>query len=225
MRPFPVCHLHDKGNVMTRVDICAWARAALAGGALLFFVAAAGAATTPTLDPAGGRVEDRQQLRTLLDQMEKAISNLDVEGALKLMTPDAVVTWQNAEVSRGPEQIRAYYNRMLKGSAPIVKKFSTRATLGGPAVFYSDSAIAYGKTVDTYELTDGLSFDLHAAWSTTVVKSDGQWKVAALHFSTNLFDNALLNAAQRSVWVAAAAAFVAGLLLALLAVRLMGRKP
>ncbi len=178
------------------------------------------AATAPVLDPSGGRVEDRLQLRTLLDQMEKAISNLDVEAAIQLMQPDAVVTWQNAEVSHGPEQIRAYYNRMIKGSTPIVKKFSPKATLGGPAVFYSDSAVAYGTTVDTFELSDGLSFQLKAAWSTTVTKTDGQWKVAALHFSTNLFDNALLNSAERLIWIAAVAAFAAGLLLAWLGLRL-----
>lgn len=193
-------------------------------GALMVSCGWAWAATAPVLNPSGGRVEDRLQLRTLLDQMEKAISNLDVEAAIAQMQPDAVVTWQNAEVSRGPEQIRAYYNRMLKGSAPIVKKFSTKATLGGPAVFYADSAVAYGTTVDTYELSDGLSFQLKAAWSTTVTKTDGQWKVAALHFSTNLFDNALLNSAERLIWIVGVAAFAAGLLLAWLGLRLTRKK-
>jgi uncharacterized protein (TIGR02246 family) len=203
-------------------------RAVAAGlGAAAMLLSAAGwAATAPALDPAGGRVEDRQALRVLLDQMEKAISDLDVEAAIKLMTPNPVVTWQNAEVSRGPTEIRAYYARMMKGSgsAPIVRKFSTKATLGGPAVFYSDSAVAYGRTVDTYELTEGLKFELNAMWSTTVVKTDGQWKVAALHFSTNLFDNPLLNAAERTIWIAAAIAFLAGLAIAWLAMRLMRRK-
>lgn len=196
------------------------------GACALLACTAGWAATTPALDPAGGRVEDRQQLRVLLDQMEKAISTLDVEAAILLMTPNAVVTWQNAEVSRGPAEIRAYYTRMMKGSgaAPIVKKFSTKATLGGPAVFYADSAVAYGRTVDSFELTDGLKFELNAIWTTTVVKVDGQWKVAALHFSTNLFDNPLLNAAERMVWIAAGAAFVAGLALAWLLMRLLRRK-
>jgi hypothetical protein len=193
-------------------------------GLALLAAGSAWSAIAPALDATGGRVEDRQQLRTLLDQMEKAISSLDVEAAIKLMQPNAVVTWQNAEVSWGLEQIRAYYNRMLKGSLPIVKKFSTQATLGGPATFYSDSAVAYGSSLDTYELTSGLSFQLKGAWSTTVVKTDGQWKVAALHFSTDLFDNALLNAAERSTWMFSTAAFVAGLLLAGLLAWLVTRR-
>lgn len=190
----------------------------------IFLAQGAWAATTPQLDPSGGRVEDRQQLRTLLDQMEATISALDIEGVLKLTQPQVVVTWQNAEVSRGHEQVRSYYNRMIKGGAPIVKKFSTKATLGGPAVFYGDSAIAYGTATDTYELADGLAFTLNANWSTTIVKVDGQWKVAALHFSTNLFDNPLLNFAKRTTWIVGSMAFVGGLLVAWLVMRMRRKR-
>lgn len=182
------------------------------------------AATAPALDASGGHLEERQQLRTLLEQMEKGIGSLDVEAVIKLMTPDAIVTWQNAEVSRGPEQIRGYYNRMLKGSSPIVKKFSTKATLGGPAVFHADSAIAWGTTVDEFELADGTLFTLNANWSTTVVKQNGQWKVAALHFSTNLFDNPMLNKAQSLIKMAAIAGVLGGFLLAFLATKFLGKK-
>jgi len=191
---------------------------------LLCFGMQARAATAPQLDPSGGRVEDRQQLRVLLDAMETGISNLDIEALLKLTQPDVIITWQNAEVSRGTEQVRAYYNRMIKGGAPIVRKFSTKASLGGPAVFYADSAVAYGTNIDRYELADGLGFTLNANWSTTVVKADGQWKVAALHFSTNLFDNALLAAAERLTWYAAAGAFLLGIVLTWLVMRMRRKR-
>jgi hypothetical protein len=190
---------------------------------LLSFNAAV-AVTTPPLDPSAGRIEDRQQLRVLLEAMETGINKLDLDGLLKLAQPDVVITWQNAEVSRGHEQVRAYYNRMIKGAAPVVGKISTAATLGGSAVFYGDSAVAYGTMVDRYELTEGLAFALNANWSTTVVKSEGQWKVAALHFSTNLFDNALLNAAKRSVWYAAGGALLLGILLTWAVMRFGRRK-
>ena len=184
----------------------------------------AGAATVPQLDTTSGRTEDRQQLRVLLDRLEAAISALDIDAVLKLTQPEVIVTWQNAEVSRGQAQVRAYYDRMIKGGAPIVKRFSTKATLGAPAVFYGDSATAYGTTVDTYDLADGMSFKLNANWSTTIVKADGEWKVAALHFSTNLFDNALLDAAKRAAWIAGGAAFLVGLLVGWLLFRRRGRK-
>ncbi len=186
--------------------------------------AVAWAATAPPLDPAGGRVEDRQALRVLLDKIEKATASLDINAATSLMHPDVIVTWQNAEVSKGIEQVRAYHDRMIKGASPIVKDYSVKANLGGPAVFYGDGAVAWGTTVETYALTDGLKFTLNANWSTTMVKKDGEWKIAALHFSTNLFDNPLLNNAERLVWIAGLVGLVAGLLVAWLLMRLRKAK-
>jgi ketosteroid isomerase-like protein len=196
----------------------------LLSASLLLFGLRATAVTVPPLDRSGGRVEDRLQLRTLLEAMESGINKLDVEALLKLAQPDVVITWQNAEVSRGHEQVRAYYNRMIKGAAPIVRKLSTSATLGGPAVFYGDTAVAYGTMVDRYELADGLDFTLNANWSTTVVKTDGQWKVAALHFSTNLFDNSLLNAAKRLAYYAAGGAFLLGIVLTWFVMRMRRKR-
>ena len=191
---------------------------------LLLFAPAARPADAPPLDPKLGRVEDRQQLRELLNQLETAIGTLDIDAVLRQMTQEPVVTWQNAEVSRGPDQIRAYHARMVKGAAPIVTRFSTKATLGGPAVFYNDTAVAYGTTVDTYELAEGLKFVLNANWSTTVVKQDGQWKAAAIHFSSNLFDNALLRKAEQTIWIAGVAAFFAGLIIAFVLMKMFRKK-
>jgi uncharacterized protein (TIGR02246 family) len=189
--------------------------------ALLFLThAVAWAATAPPLDPAGGRVEDRQALRVLLERIEQATAALDIDAATALMHPDVIVTWQNAEVSKGLEQVRAYHDRMIKGASPIVKNYSVKANLGGPAVFYGDSAVAWGTTVERFALSDGLKFTLHANWSTTMVKQDGEWKIAALHFSTNLFDNPLLNNAERLVWIAGLVGLLAGFLAAWLLSRL-----
>ncbi len=181
-------------------------------------------ANVPKLDPAGGRVEDRQQLRALLDKIEKGISDLDVEVVLKLMTPEPLVTWQNGEVSRGADQVRAYHARMVKGTARIVTKFATKATLGGPAIFYGDTAVAYGTTVDTYELADGQNFVLNANWSTTVVKQDGQWKSAAIHFSTNIFDNPFAKKAQQLAWIVGVGGLLIGLIVAFVISRLVRKK-
>jgi hypothetical protein len=69
-----------------------------------------------------------------------------------------------------------------------------------------------------------MKFVLDANWSTTVVKQDGRWKAAAIHFSTHLFDNALVRNAQRLAWIVGAVAFAAGLLLAFLLARLLRKK-
>ena len=60
-------------------------------------------------------------------------------------------------------------------------------------------------------------------WSATVVKHNGTWRIAALHFSFNLFDNSVLNAAQRAAYIAAAIAFMLGALLSMLSVIIKNR--
>ena len=183
------------------------------------------AASGVAIAQADAKEEDRKLLRALLVEVEAAISGLDIERFAKTSDPEATITWQNGEVSRGHAAIRAYYERMVGKTNPVVKTFSTKATLGAPAVFYGpDVAVAYGTNVDHYDLVGGMSFDLNANWSTTVYKRDGQWKVAALHFSTNLFDNALLNGAKRANWYFAAGGLVCGMILLFLVTTFLRRK-
>jgi len=51
------------------------------------------------------------------------------------------------------------------------------------------------------------------------VRQDGEWRIASLHFSFNLFDNPLLNAARFSVIVASGIGLACGLLTGVLYMR------
>jgi uncharacterized protein (TIGR02246 family) len=93
--------------------------------------------------------EDRQALLKLMSEVEKAINDQDIEGMLAQMSPDCTVTWWNAEISRGHDDIRAYYRRMVKDDGRIISKYTTQAKLGAHARFYgsgADVAVADGKT-------------------------------------------------------------------------------
>src|SRR5262245_56996847 len=69
--------------------------------------------------------EDRQALLKILSEVEKAINAQDIEGILSQMRPDCTVTWWNAEMSRGHDEIRAYYRRMVKDEGRIINKYTT----------------------------------------------------------------------------------------------------
>lgn len=159
---------------------------------------------------------DRQALRSMLTEIETALNARSLEPVLGYLDPQVVITYQNAEVSRGHAEAMAYFKRMMEGAGSIVKTFQTRAEVAAPAVFHGDTAVAYGSTNDHYELRGGLDFTLNGLWSTTLQKQDGTWKVLAIHFSSNLFDNPLLNLAKRMNWAWAVGGFVAGLLLMLI---------
>ena len=51
--------------------------------------------------------EDRQALLKVMSEVEKAINDQDIEGMIAQMSPDCTVTWWNAEISRGHDEVRA----------------------------------------------------------------------------------------------------------------------
>lgn len=160
--------------------------------------------------------EDRAALIQVFHAMEDAINAQDVERMLVQMTPDATVTWLNGETSRGHDEIRAYYNRMVKGPERYIDKYTTAARIGAHARFYGDVAVADGSMRDTFQPVSRAPFSLDSRWSSVSVKQDGQWKVAALHLSANVFTNDLMAEAKSAAVKTGIGGAVAGLVLGLL---------
>src|SRR5436190_7331118 len=139
--------------------------------------------------------EDRQALLKILSEVEKAINAQDIEGIVAQMRPDCTVTWWNAEISRGHDEIRAYYQRMVKDPGRIISKYTTQAKLGAHARFVgagADVALADGSMEDEFFPIIRGPFKLNSRGSATAAKSaDGVWKIVNLHLSTNVFTNSL----------------------------------
>jgi hypothetical protein len=159
--------------------------------------------------------DDREALRKILSEVVKAINAQDIEGIIAQMHPNCTVTWWNAENSRGHDEIRAYYKRMVKDEGRILSKYMTEAKLGAPARFVGsggDVALADGSMEDEFFPIIRGPFKLSSRWSSTVAKSDGQWKIVNLHLSANVFTNVLIAELARALWYAGAGGLVAGLL-------------
>jgi uncharacterized protein (TIGR02246 family) len=169
------------------------------------------------------REEDRKLLRALMVEAEAALNAQNVDRFTALMTEDVTVSWLNAEVSRGKADVKAYYQRMVGGPGTILKKYVTKVSLSKPARFYGDIALADGKAADEFYPHARGEFRLDSNWSSTMTKRDGQWKIASLHLSSNVFTNPLLAEAERMVYYAAAGGFLAGLVLMFLILRLRRR--
>ena len=142
-----------------------------------------------------------------------AIKKGDIERELTYLHPNVVVTWQNAEVSRGRDGVRAYLNRMLNGPSKIVSDYRLDLNVDELTILYGgDTGISFGSSQEHIGLAAGTSLDYPARWSATLVKEDGKWLVASLHASTNLFENPLLAATKRVMYVAVAAALLVGVI-------------
>ena len=154
------------------------------------------------------------ELRALRDGLLDAMTRGDVERELTYFHPNAVVTWHNAEVSRGRDGIREYLKRMLEGPDKAVESFRADVEVDELTILHGgDTGIAFGSAVEHFELARGRTFDLPARWSATLVKENGRWLIASLHVSDNLFDNPMLNMARRMSWWAGGLALIAGLAL------------
>lgn len=156
---------------------------------------------------------DREQMRAMLADVEAALNAHDFGQAARHLDEDGVITYYNTEVTQGHEEGIRYFNRMLKDAAAVVKEYSVTSEVSAPAVFHGNTAVAYGTTEEHFKLAEGLEFVLHGRWSTTLQKKQDSWKIIALHFSSNLFDNPLLNNAKRLNWIIGGTAFATGILL------------
>ena len=168
--------------------------------------------------------EDRKELLKVFREIEAAINAQSVDRMVTQMTPDATVTWLNGEVSRGHAEIKAYYDRMVKGEKRILDRYTTAAKVSAPARFFGDVAVADGTTDDEFFPVARGPFRLSSNWTSTSAKIDGQWKVVGLHLSSNVFTNPLLDEAKSAVWYTATGCLAGGFVLGWLTARIRRRK-
>ena len=160
--------------------------------------------------------EDRKALLKIMSEVENAINAQNVEGILAQMSPDCTVTWWNAEISRGHDEIRAYYRRMVQDPGRYITKYTTQAKLGAHARFVgsgADVALADGSMEDEFFPVVRSPFKLSSRWSATAAKSRGVWKIVNLHLSSNVFTNVLISELAHAVWFAGVGGVVVGGLL------------
>jgi ketosteroid isomerase-like protein len=167
-----------------------------------------------------------EELRTLRKGLIEAIQKNDIDALLTYLDPDVLVTWPNGEVSRKPEGVKAYYDRMMKGPGRIVDSLTSDPTVDELAHLYGDTAISTGTSKDHYHLADGKDLDLLTHWTAAVVKKDGKWKITAFHGSVDMFDNAVLRLAiSRVAWWAGGIAAVVGIIIGLIVARVFRKPP
>jgi ketosteroid isomerase-like protein len=179
--------------------------------ALMFLPLVALSASSQALPPKDEAVHS--ELRALRDGLIDAMNKGDIDRELAFMHPNVVVTWHNAEVSRGRDGVRAYLARMLSGPNKVVASYSATVDVDELTILYGGSTgISFGSAIEHFKLNDGRILDLPARWTATVVKDGDKWLIASLHASDNLFDNPVLATAKRTAYWAGGVALVVGLM-------------
>lgn len=167
------------------------------------------------LTPALRAAEDpaHNELRALRTEVVAAITKGDNDAVMKHVHPNVVVTWQNAEVCRGVQGLRDFFNKMAKDT---FKGYKVPPTPDDLTVLYGgDTGVSYGYIVAEYNLL-GKVLEFKSRYTATIVKENGRWLLASYHVSLNALDNPILAAAKKSLLWVGVGAGVGGLIVGLL---------
>src|ERR1700677_1587949 len=160
--------------------------------------------------------ETTAAITTLREGLIDSFNKGDIDKLLTYLDPDAVVTWQNGEICKGPDEVKAFYQRMMTGDNRIVREVKAAPEVTGRHV-YGDWGVSWGNLHDHFVLMDGRDLQMNSTFTATIAKRGDRWLVVAFHTSVNAFDNPVMSLAiqKTGMWIGIAGA-VAGLLLGLL---------
>ncbi len=165
----------------------------------------------PSPDP---HAADREHLLKIFHEVENSINSQSLERMSQQMDANVTVVWANGEVSRGPSEVLAYYERMVRGKDRILTKYMTSAKLHGHARFLGDGnvAVADGTMEDEFFPVIRGPFRMSSKWTTTLARINGEWKIVGLHLSANVFNNVLLDEAVNALKYVGGGGLLVGLL-------------
>jgi len=152
------------------------------------------------------------QLRALKDQAVKDLNAGNIEAIVQLADENIDFTAMDARPNHGRAELKAYFEKMLKGPDAVVQSFQTSVEVDRLTTMYGpDFGVATGTTLSDYKLKDGSDFQIKNRWTATLVRRGGKWLVGSFHSSANVFDNPLLDLSKRYSMLLVAAAGVIGL--------------
>ena len=148
------------------------------------------------------------ELRAVKDRMVQAVNTKNIAALMADVTPDVAFTAINNDTVVGIDKVKAYYDKMLTGSSRFLNDFSMKAEADDLSRLYANNtvAVATGRADIMLDLRGGtgMKYTLPVRWTATLNRSNGPWKLAAIHFSADLSDNPYLTAMSTFwKWVAA----------------------
>jgi ketosteroid isomerase-like protein len=172
------------------------------------------ASAAPAASDADAATHDA--LRALRKRIVDAFNARNVDALVAEAHPDIVFTTMNNDVVHGPDGVKAYFNKMMVGPDRMVDDITIDFQPDALTALYGDTGISYGWSEGQYALHGGGKFFVRARWTATLLKHEGAWKVAAFHYSTNVFNNAILDGVKRFAFLAIVVAGVLGLVVGVL---------
>ena len=170
------------------------------------------------------READHVALRALRDKVSAAIDKQDIKSLTSCFAKQFAFTAVNQTVLTNEAQVQEFFDRMFRSSEAPLASLKTDAKADILTRFVdANTGTCYGSSKDTYTLKSGKVVEMNVRWSGTVVKEDGQWKVALAHVGTDFLNNPILDAVKGFARNVGVGAGVGGLVVGLVIGGLVGR--
>lgn len=128
-----------------------------------------------------------EKIRAVLKAHDDAMTSHNLEGVLATLAPKAVIIGTGpGEVWSGPEEIKDAYEHFFQGYDKGQQDFTYHVKFG-------ELSAEMGWLLASGEVKgkkDGKDFAFPMNLSLTASKASGEWKIAAMHFSTLTSDKA-----------------------------------
>ncbi len=151
------------------------------------------------------------ELRAFRVQIEAVVAEGNWDGLKPLLTSQVVVVWLDGTQCHGIEEVVQYLKSKTEGENAIVDHFKVTTEVAALSDLYGENiAVAFGAAKSVF-LLRGSEISMEGPWAGTMVKEDGEWKLASLTASIGAFDNPLLIWLTRTLWVVGIVAGLAGI--------------
>lgn len=155
------------------------------------------------------------EIREMRDGAIAAFVSRDKDKFLAYFSDETLFTAMNNEALGGREAAGEYWDRMLTGSSSLISDIQVEFEVDELTTLYLEERVgtAFGDMTTAIEMRGGLALSVPLRWTAALVKQPEGWKVAALHFSANMFENPLESTFQKYLWWMLAIVALVGLLL------------
>lgn len=156
---------------------------------------------------------------------EIALEALNTRNFTKIdpyLHPQFIITTVDNQVFHTTSEFEKYWNQQFSSTIENIKM-----QLQGESIrtFLSPEIdVAAGGAITTFSFKDGKSANMALRWTAVLQKLEDKWMIQSLHFSSNLLDNPVLNAARQLNKTLALAAGLVGFLLGAATMVILNRR-
>ncbi|REJ52555.1 MAG: DUF4440 domain-containing protein [Microcystis aeruginosa TA09] len=156
---------------------------------------------------------------------EIALEALNTRNFTKIdpyLHPQFIITTVDNQVFHTTSEFEKYWNQQFSSTIENIKMQLQGETI---RTFLSPEIdVAAGGAITTFSFKDGKSANMALRWTAVLQKLEDKWMIQSLHFSSNLLDNPVLNAARQLNKTLGVAAGLVGFLLGAATMVILNRR-